>query len=238
MILSEALILHMGVQANHKDMKILDVPQSGSVAGVTSSRNRFGQYRRTRAIPVNPASDRQGVVRARLGDLAQSWRDLTDAQRAGWTDLGASYVRTDALGQTYSLDGQQAYISVNMARLEAGDAIVAAAPGYIAPTGLLTATPTTTGGTLSVAYTATPLGAAVKLFSYASPQRSPGRQYESDLRLINVSAAAAASPANLLAAYTARFGAPVVGQKIHFSFQLYEAGFLSAPLRVSHVVTA
>lgn len=219
-------------------MKILDVPQSGSVAGVTSSRNRFGQYRRTRAIPVNPSSDRQGVVRANFGDLSQQWRDLTDAQRAGWETLALSLVRTDSLGQSYALDGQQAFISVNMANLDAGNAVVTAAPGMIAPTGLLTVTITTTGGTLSVAYTATPLGTGVKLFSYASPMRSPGRQYESDLRLIAVSAAAAASPANLLAAYTARFGAPVVGQKIHFSFQLYEGGFLSAPLRASHVVTA
>lgn len=219
-------------------MKILDVPQSGSVAGVTSSRNRFGQYRRTRAIPVNPSSTRQGIVRGYLGDLSQAWRDLTDEQRAGWETLGLSMTRTDALGQSYTLDGQQAYISVNMANLDAGNAIVADAPGMIAPTGLLTATVTTTGGTLSVAYTATPLAAGCRLFSYASPQRSAGRNFESDLRLIAVSAAAAASPANLLASYSARFGVPVVGQRIHFSFQVYEGGFLSAPLRTSHVVVA
>jgi hypothetical protein len=219
-------------------MKILDVPQSGSLAGQTSSRNRFGQYRRTRAIPVNPSSTRQGIIRAWLGDLSQAWRDLTDAQRAGWATLGLSYSRTDALGQTYNLDGQQAYISVNMTNLDAGNAIVSDAPGMIAPTGLLTVTITTTGGVLSVAYTATPLAAGCRLFSYASPQRSAGRNFESDLRLIAVSAAAAASPANLLAAYTARFGAPVVGQKIHFSFQVYEGGFLSAPFKTSTVVIA
>lgn len=217
-------------------MKMLDVPQSGSVAGVTSSRNRFGQYKRTRAIPVNPASDRQGTVRGRLAELSAAWRDLTDAQRAGWATLGGSYARTDALGQAYNLDGQQAYVSVNMCNLDAGNAVVSDAPGMIAPSGLLTATITSTGGTLSVAYTATPLAAGCRLFTYASPQRSPGRQYESDLRLIHVSAAAAASPANILSAYTARFGAPVVGQKIHFSFQVYEGGFLSGPLRTSHVV--
>jgi hypothetical protein len=219
-------------------MKILDIPQSGSVAGVTSSRNRFGQYRRTRAIPVNPSSDRQGVVRGWLGDLAQSWKDLDDAQRAGWASLGLNYNRTDALGQSYNLDGQQAYISVNLANLNAGESIVEDAPGIVTPAGLLTATITSAGGTLSAAYTTTPLAAGQRLFSYASPQRSPGRNYESDLRLVAVSAAAAASPANLLSAYTARFGAPVVGQKIHFSFQVYEGGFLSAPLRTSHIVVA
>lgn len=219
-------------------MKMLDVPQSGSISGVTSSRNRFGQYKRTRAIPVNPSSARQGIIRGWLGDLAQGWKDLTDAQRAGWSNLGLQYNRTDALGQAYQLDGQQAYISVNMANLNAGAAVVSDAPGMLSPAGLLTATVTTAGGTLSAAYTATPLGAGKKLFCYASPQRSPGRQYEGDLRLIFVTAAAAASPANLLAAYTARFGAPVVGQRIHFSFQIYDQGFLSAPLRTSVVVAA
>src|SRR5439155_109028 len=94
-------------------MKILDVPQSGSVAGVTSSRNRFGQYRRTRATPVNPNSTFQGAVRARLSVNSAAWRALTAAQRAGWNDLAASMTRTDSLGQTYSLTGFQSYCSVN-----------------------------------------------------------------------------------------------------------------------------
>lgn len=219
-------------------MKILDIPKSGSVAGQTNSRNRFGQYIRSRAIPVNPNSSAQGQMRARFGDNSQAWRSLTDAQRAGWSDLGLQLQRTDALGQTYTLTGLQAYIAINNNNLDAGSAVVSAAPALISPVGLLTATVTTTGGTLSLAYTATPLSAGHKLFVYASPQRSPGRNFEGDYRLIFQSAAAAASPANILAAYTARFGAPVVGNKIFFSLQVYDGGFLSAPLTTSVIVAA
>lgn len=218
-------------------MKILDVPQSGSVAGVTSSRNRFGQYRRTRATPVNPSSVAQGTVRNRLAVNAAAWRDLTAVQQAGWESLGALMTRTDSLGQTYTLTGFQAYCSVNNANLAAGNSVVSAAPALITPSGLLTATITLTAAAFSIAYTATPLSAGVRLFSFCSPQRSAGRNFEGDYRLIAVSAAAAASPADIFTAYSARCGTPVVGNKVFLSLQLYEGGFMSGPLQTSAVVS-
>jgi hypothetical protein len=217
-------------------MKILDVPQSGSLAGTTSSRNRFGQYRRTRATPVNPRSSPQGVVRARLGTNAAGWRSLTALQRAGWTSLGGQISRNDSLGQAYTMTGFMAYCSVNNNNLAAGNAIVSDAPALVTPPDLLTATITLTNAALSVAYTATPLAAGNRLFTYVSPQRSAGRAFEADLRLLAVSAAAAASPANLFAAYSARFGTPITGNRLFFSFAVYAGGFLSAPLTVSQVV--
>lgn len=219
-------------------MKILDVPQSGSTGGTTSSRNRFGQYRRTRAIPVNPGTPSQGQSRGRMSANAAAWRTLTDAQRAGWSALGESMVRTDSLGQTYTLTGFMAYCSVNNNLLNIGSAVVSAAPALVTPSALTSATVTTTGGTLSIAYTATPLPAGAKLHVHAGPGRSAGRGYEGDYRLVFTSAAAAASPADVLAGYTAKFGAPVVGQKIFFSLQVSVGGFLSGPLIVSKVVTA
>lgn len=217
-------------------MKVLDVPSSGSVAGTTHSRNAYGQYVRTRAIPVNPSSVQQAVARARLGARAAAYRALTDAQRAGWESLGLMLTRTDSLGQTYTLSGLQAYVSVNALNDAAGNSVVADAPALTTPATLLTNTITLTAAALSIAYTATPLAAGVRLFSFASPQRSAGRNYESDYRLIAVSAAAAASPANIYAAYVARLGVPVVGNRIFFQFQLYQAGFLGAPVLASQVV--
>lgn len=217
-------------------MKILDVPQSGSLAGQTSSRNRFGQYRRTRAIPVNPDSSFQGTVRNRLAVNSAAWRDLTAAQRSGWADLGNSMVRTDSLGQTVNLTGFQAYCSVNGNNLAAGNAAVSDAPALVTPSGLLTAVITLTAAAMSIAYTPTPLPAGQRLFTRVSLQRSSGRSYESDFRLLAVSAAAAASPANVYAAYVARFGVPVVGNRIFFRFELYDTGFLSGPMTTSQVV--
>lgn len=217
-------------------MKILDVPRSGSYQAITSSRNRFGQYVRSRATPVNPASSAQGVVRARLAANAAAWRSLTAIQRAGWGDLGASMTRTDSLGQSYTLNGFAAYCSVNNLNVAAGNAVVGDAPALSTPSALLTAAITLTAAAFSVAYTATPLGAGARLFSFCSPQRSAGRAFEGDFRLISVSAAAAASPANIFAAYQAKFGTPIVGNRVFLSLTVYTAGFASGPLVTSAVV--
>lgn len=167
---------------------------------------------------------------------AAAWRDLTDAQRAGWLSLGLQMSRTDSLGQTYDLNGFLAYCSVNNNKLDAGDSAVSDAPAIVTPADLLTATITLSAIAFSVAYTATPLPAGVRLFIRCSPQRSAGVKFNGDYRLIAVTAAAAASPANILAAYTAKFGVPVVGNRVFLSLQTYEGGFMGSPFAVSQVV--
>ena len=167
---------------------------------------------------------------------AQAWRLLTANQRAGWADLGAQISRDDTLGQAYTLNGFMAYCMVNNNRLAAGDTVTADAIIYTVPSPLLTLTPTITAASFSLAYTTTPLPAATRAFWYIGPQRTAGRSFEGDLRLVNVTAAAAASPTNVLAAYSARFGAPVTGNRIFIAGATYNAGFLSQPLLVSAVV--
>lgn len=217
-------------------MKYLSYPGSGSVAGQTFSRNRFGQYIRSRAIPVNPSSGFQAAVRARMQTNASAWRGLTALQREAWGSLGEQMTRTDSLGQTYALTGFDAYVSINNNKVAAGDAIVADPPLLTDPGALATITPTATIATFSVAYTATPLGAGVRAFVYASPPRSAGRIFEADFRLIQVTAAAAASPASIFTNWSARFGAPVVGQKIFVSVATYTNGFVGVPLVSSLIV--
>ena len=230
-------LLTCGVYAAYMpNVKILDVPQSGSLAGITSSRNRFGQYRRSRATPVNPNTTAQGTVRARIAANAAAWRALTAVQREGWDSLGASMSRTDSLGQTYTLTGFQAYCSVNNNKAMAGDATVSDAPALSTPSTILTATITLTTAALSVAYTPTPMPAATRLAIYASPQRSAGRQFEADYRFLAITAAAAASPHNGFAAYQAKFGTPVLGNRIFFALVSVAAGFQSGPLVTSAVV--
>lgn len=217
-------------------MKYLGPSQSGSENGTTASRNRFGQYYRRRAIPVQPSTPAQLNQRARMTTNSTAWRELTDAERAGWTSLGLSIIRQDALGQSYTLNGFMAYCSVNNNNLDAGNAAVSAAPSIVTPPALLTVTLTLTAAAFSVAYTTTPLAAGQRLFIRCSPQMSAGRTFNGDYRLIAVTAAAAASPANILAAYTAKFGVPVLGNRIFVSCDVYDTGFRGAPFNVSQLV--
>jgi hypothetical protein len=92
---------------------------------------------------------------------------------------------------------------------------------------------------LSVAYLATPLPAGSKLVLYATPQLSAGvtRPASRSYRQIAVTAAAAASPANVLSAYTAKFGALVSGRKVFIRGIIISSdGFASNPFEQSQVI--
>jgi hypothetical protein len=221
-------------------VKILDVPRSGSYQGVTSSRNRNGQYVRTRATPVQPRTAAQLSVRAHQSTNAAAWRTLTQTQRDGWQSLGLQMTRSDSLGQSQNLTGFQAYVSVNNLNLLVGNAVVSDPPALTTPSAMTTVTPTITGGgspAFSIAYTPTPLGAGNRTIVRAGPQRSAGRSFESDFRVMFIGAAASASPAVILTAYQAKFGTPITGGRIFTSVSQYSLGFESIPFITSAVVT-
>lgn len=93
---------------------------------------------------------------------------------------------------------------------------------------------------LSIAYTATPLAAGTKLVVYATKQLSAGvnRPSSRAYKQITVTAAAAASPADILAAYTAIFGALIAGRKIFFKFvQISSTGIAGPAFETSQVIT-
>lgn len=94
---------------------------SGSIAGVTMSRNRGGLYMRARAVPTNPNTTQQQAVRSALSSLVGAWTNaLTPAQRAAWTVYADNTPVTDSLGASIFLTGQQMYIRGNTARLQLG----------------------------------------------------------------------------------------------------------------------
>lgn len=220
-----------------KAMKILDVPQSGSQSGTVSSRNRFGQYRRTRATPVNPNSPRQSAARLALLSASQAWQELTDLQRQGWTYYADAHPRTDSLGQTVVLTGHQMFVGFYSGATAAGLTLPTAAPGAepsLAP-GLVIASLTSAAFTLTMS--PDPVPAASAIVVEASPPVSPGKNFNSDYRLIQVFAAAAdVTPANIFMAYTAKFGGLVSGRKVFVRAKLCDANGPSGYVFTSGVV--
>lgn len=89
-------------------------------------------------------------------------------------------------------------------------------------------------------YTATPLAAGTKLIFEATPMLSPGVTFirRSLYKQILVTAAAAASPADLLASWNARYGAIVTGKKIGVRATVITSdGQRSAPLTYTLTTT-
>ena len=94
---------------------------SGSIAGITYSRNRGGMYARARAIPTDPASVFQLANRNNMTTLVSDWTEtLTPTQRAAWKTYGDNVAMTNRLGETVFLTGQQHYVRSNLPRLQIG----------------------------------------------------------------------------------------------------------------------
>lgn len=128
---------------------------SGSLAGLTASRNAAGPYFRARTVPVDPQSSLQVTLRTILGQLANRWvNTLNDSQRQGWADYAANVGLPARLGGSHFVSGNAQYIRSNTARRQAGlpridtapiifdvgDFTTLTAPGITAAGNLLAAT--------------------------------------------------------------------------------------------------
>ncbi len=90
------------------------IQMSGSLAGNTFARNRYGNYVRARTKPVNPNTARQIEVRAIIAMLTARWSTtLTAGQRTAWNHYASSVNMKNRLGETVKLSGFNHYIRSN-----------------------------------------------------------------------------------------------------------------------------
>jgi len=108
---------------------------SGSVGGMTASRNRGGMYFRARAIPTDPKSALQLERRTSLAVAAAAWGALSEEQRDSWNLYGLNVTMKNALGDPIQLSGQQHWLRFQTAYLLTNTAVTltAASPGFSLP---------------------------------------------------------------------------------------------------------
>ena len=98
---------------------------SGSMAGNTFARNRYGNYVRARTKPINPNTAKQVLVRAVMAELTTRWaQTLSDAQRVAWNLYGSSVKMKNKLGEDIYLTGYNHYIRSNSWFLRMGRTVV------------------------------------------------------------------------------------------------------------------
>jgi hypothetical protein len=213
-------------------MKILDVPQSGSVAGVTSSRNRFGQYRRTRAIPVNPNTAYQNEVRTNLSLNSLAWRVLSDSDRSAWAAYAEEHPRTDSLGQTIFLTGFQMFVGINNTKRLLGIAPTTLPPAEPEELEITIGAMTCAAGVAEVNITG--IVVVNNVLVYSSPPKSAGVNFNRDYRFIGVLPAKAAAPAadvDITTLFTTKWGGtPPEGGKFFVRFIQQVSGVTFAPV--------
>jgi hypothetical protein len=91
------------------------IQMSGSIAGNTFGRNRYGNYVRAKTKPVNPKTQLQTNVREAIQFLTTYWGNtMTAAQRTAWNLYADSVAMKNKLGEVIKLSGFNHYIRSNV----------------------------------------------------------------------------------------------------------------------------
>jgi len=94
---------------------------SGSLGGVTFSRNRGGPYIRRRVVPVNPNTIQQQFIRSLVSQLTSLWLStLTALQRESWDTYAFQVPLPNPLGALVNVGGLGMYVRSNVPRLQVG----------------------------------------------------------------------------------------------------------------------
>ena len=219
-------------------MKILDIPRSGSYAGVTSSKNRAGQYVRNRRSPCQPiGSGRRSFIRSAFGACSTAWSALTDAVRDSWIGYADGHPYTDRLGQSIKLTGHQMFVAINTQNLNTAVGIIPEPPVSDE-----TEQPVLQVATNIHASTFTLNDLSVQADGFVllsfSPQCSPGRRTNGRWWQGSVVNDAATYPLDVSALYEAEFGARAAGQKIFIkATPVNQYGVTGTPVIISSIVT-
>lgn len=188
----------------------------GSIAGTVFSRNSYGAYLRAKVTPTNKRSVAQQVVRQYLAQLAQGWRGLTAAQRAGWNQSAVNFSRTNIFGDSVQLTGFNLYMRLNKNLLDIGQSVIAAAPVPSSVAGFtsFSITPDESTGDFEITF-APAISAGQSVLVFATAPLSAGKDFvKSELRQIDVLTSTDTSPVDITTAYNAKFGAlPPAGTK-------------------------
>lgn len=202
-------------------MKKLDVPQSGSQASTVASRNRFGQYNRTRAIPTNPSSQRQMDIRGLFASASQAWRTLSDATRISWNAYAGTVTRIDSLGQTVYPSGHQVYVGqyvlMNDLEFVSGSPDI---PEESPPSAVVVNATELSNAPEATITINSSLDEDLKLQVESSAQVSAGISYNQDYRFLAVYDADTGGVVDILSALEAKFGSLIAGKRIFFRLTL------------------
>lgn len=190
----------------------------GKSGGNVMSRNKSGNYVKTRVTPINPQTIISQPRRGYYSYLTQTWKTLSAANIVLWNAATVNYPRLDRIGNTYYPSGFNLYLELNLNVYDVGGAYLAAPPVKAIPPALPVITPVITLGppfTLTLNY-ASLLPVSTDIFQvFASPALSPGRStVTSQYRVVTTITNTGQAANNIGAAYLTRFPIPYIGSRI------------------------
>ena len=219
--------------------KIITNPTAGKIGLQVFYPGRNGQVVRQWVVPANPKTGDQLLVRSHLTQVTRAWGSLTELQRQAWISAALNYNTNPVLGQSGKLTGAQLHTKINCALLAIGAAVVTlppAAPSF-AGTGCTALEITNTAGTIAIKLATSSTPPDGTMLRGSAPQ-SAGTYRAISLRLLGTLESPVGGKVDITAQYTAKFGAPVAGQKLFVSVTETFNGWEGTPVLFSGVVPA
>jgi len=195
----------------------LVVAGSGKIGGHVAARNSSGAYLRTKVTPINPRTEAQVAVRARMSANAKSWTVLSQAQRNAWNSSSDVFKSKNVFGDDIKLSGINIYSRLNNNLACIGETLITNPPVPSSVGGPTTASVVSavTLGVLTVESDIDVPTNNTMVIRATSPQ-SQGKSFvKSEFRVIAQAAAATSGPIDISADYIAKFGAlPLETEKV------------------------
>jgi hypothetical protein len=220
-------------------MKILDVPQSGTIGTMVSFKTRHGQFRRRYVVPRDPRTLIQVARREAMGRARYLWRTPTDAQRAAWNVTASSARTHPRLNQSGVLTGYLLFVKINCNRALVGQPFVLDPPD--APQ--FDANPvrqlliTNNDDAVSIKLRVSGKSAQFVVVLGTKP-RSAGVSYVDHFTILGVRPEPVRGLSDITGLYVGKYGVPRAGSRVFIrTFQLID-GWESQPAQYSAVVPA
>lgn len=218
----------------------LVVAGSGKIGGHVASKNRGGAYLRTKVTPSNPRSAAQSQARGILSSLSTQWGLLTEEQRKAWNDAVANFSKTDVFGDIKNPSGINLFVKLNANLANSGQLQLNLPPvKEEIPTDTNFSAVFDIGATELVFSSTSDVLATIICRVQSSGSVPQGvTNVNSKLRTISSNLILSESTSNY-SAYVAKFGAPVLGQKIYLTVApILATGQIGVPILILATITA
>ena len=186
--------------------------KSGRTGGNVYQRN--GRVREFK-VPALVRNTYTSFVRSVFATYSSAFRALHPEQIIEWNNYKG--YSSDRFGRMVEIKGKQAFIRLNGNLANSTQSPINDPPvSGIPPLATLLAPPTikVSGSVFDLPFTPNPTGVFTEIFATASLSAGVSRPANSKFRMITVIDTSGVSPADLWAAYVAKFGVPTVGANI------------------------
>jgi len=194
----------------------------GTIGGVCFSAAKTGPYARVWSRGGNPRTAGQAAIRGQVARLGTAWQAMSDGERADWDTLAAAPPEEDydPFGELMLLSGWNWFVRVNTRRQRVGLAVTEDVPSDTPedqPAGIDVSLEVGDPPTCSLEWTAAEFGATDSVVLHVATQRWNARavQYAGFAELA-AEYNPGDGPLDFAAAYLAKFGDPVAGQRVFY----------------------